>query len=162
MLQKYEKTVWGFLLGAMALVTLWFTVICIYHIFWYIAYNEKALAKDVHWSVKEISGDRYLLQPNYHFYVADKTYEAESLLESPVFRNPGTAEQAIPQYAKQTWTVWYSSFNPAYTTLQKSFPIKDTTSTVLLWGVLIYFYWLRFHYAPRFYRNIDEDNHIKK
>lgn len=145
-----ERYVWNGLIAAMLLVTLWFSMKSLYHLYEYCSLNSQVVASSSQWSVREISDERYLLQADYRYEVKGVSYEGHTLLDSPTFRNRWAAEQTIPEYNSKQWQVWYSERNTEYSSLQKSFSIKEFVSAILLWGLLVYFVWLRYYYAAKF------------
>lgn len=162
LLGNYEKTVWNILLAAMALVTLWFTGSALYHSYKYFSLNASTQVTAFQWAAKEMSSDRFHLEVEYEFQLEGKKYYGNTVLDDPVFRNGWAAEQEIPKLASKPWTVWYSSSKPQYSTLQKYFPLKECVSSLLLWGVLLYFIWLRYYYVARFYGKENERGSLEK
>lgn len=146
-----ERYVWNGLLIAMLLVAIWFSVKSLYHFYEYLSLSDQTYAKSTQWSVREISDERYLLEADYQYDVSGATHKGHTLLDDPSFRNRWAAEQMIPQYSAKQWDVWYASKNPEYSTLQKGFSLKESISAMLLWGVLVYFVWLRYYYAAKFF-----------
>jgi hypothetical protein len=138
----YQNSVWKVLIVCMSLVTVWFTISSLYKVYSYLLLNEHTQVKIIAWSIQEINeiaDDRYLLKGDYSFDADGKNYIGETVLQGIFFRNSGAAERAITEYNSRTWEVWYNSRNPAYSSLQKNFPIKECLSSLLLWGLLAYF-----------------------
>jgi hypothetical protein len=129
-------------MGAMSIVVAWFTIVAIYQIYLYARLNGHVETKDVQWSIKEISDESYLLKAHYTFFANNKLYSGESVLLGPHFRNVYAAEKGLSENASHPWIVWFSLANPEYSSLQKNFPVKECLSSLLLWGLLIYFFGL--------------------
>lgn len=145
---KHDKY-WKILLSLLTIVNIWFAGIALHQLYIYIRLNANTSTSDIQWSVKEISDERYLINGKYTFLVQNDTQTGETTLTSPYFLNQWAAEQGIIENAKHSpWKVWYSSYNPEYSSLQKNFPIKECLSSLLLFGVLLYFFGLK-HYVEK-------------
>lgn len=143
----HQNRIWKFFLLALALVVLWFSGSTTYKMFNYLRLNSQAPAEQMEWSVVEASEDRFLLQASYIFHVDEKVYHGNSVLVPPFFRNEWAAKQDLPTFAARQWQVWYFSWDPGFSSLQKNFPIKECISTLLLWGILIYFVRIGYYVA---------------
>lgn len=141
--KPYIRYIWNFFYAFIGIVAVWFTLSALYQLYSYFSLTEETSAKTIEWSVIEITDEKYILGTKYSYSVNGVEHSGDSRMSSLSFRNAWAAEQAIPRYAKQAWTVWFSPTNPDYSTMQKSFPFKDCLSAILLWGILGYFYWLR-------------------
>lgn len=138
----FKHLIWKILICCVAIVTLWFTVSSFYKVYLFLRLDAHTQAKSVQWTTKELNevmDDRYLIKGNYSFDVEGKTYSGETVLYGPIFRNMQSAERGINDYASKAWDIYYNSNNPEYSSLQKNFPTKECLSTLLLWGLLIYF-----------------------
>ena len=144
-----KSKVWQFLLLFIGAVALWFTGDAIIRLYGYISQNAEGVATITQWNVKEFPGDRYVLSASYSFHYDGKQYQGETVFEKPRFLNRWAAEEAIRNETQQTRPVWFSSWNPDHSTLQKSFPIKECLSAVLLWGLVIYFIGLNEYVSKR-------------
>lgn len=141
-----QKYVWQAVFCLMMLVALWFSLTALYRVYVYARLNSSAPATVVAWSVEELSSDHYALHAKYTFSVQGHLYEGETTLdEEKGYRNSWAAEKAIPEHAAMTWTAWYSPSNPKYSSLQKTFPLKECLSSLVLWGILIYFIGLKYY-----------------
>lgn len=136
---------WHILLGIITAVFLWFSVTFIYKFIIFSRLDAETVVTTINWSVKEISGDQYLLEGHYAYHVNGSQYSGNSLIENPFYRNPWAAKHAIKEQASEPLTVYYSSQNPSYSALQKSFPLKEGLSSLVLCGLLAYFIGLSYY-----------------
>jgi hypothetical protein len=147
--KTYINYTWNAFFIFIGAVLAWFTLSASYQLYRYAQLNEEAPAKTIVWSVKEIADDKYILGTQYTFEVDGVLYTGNTRMTSLSFRNSWAAEQAIPKIDNSQWLVSYSKSDPRHSTLQKSFPTKETVSTLLLWALLGYFFWLR-NYVIRY------------
>jgi hypothetical protein len=147
--KKYINYTWNAFFLFIGAVLAWFTISTCYQLYRYAQLNEETTAKSIDWFVKEIAEDKYILDTQYTYEVDGVLYKGNTRMTSLSYRNSWAAEQAIPKMDNSQWPVSYSKSDPQHSTLQKSFPTKETLSTLLLWGLLGYFFWLR-NYVIRY------------
>ncbi|MEC7840263.1 MAG: hypothetical protein VX777_09525 [Chlamydiota bacterium] len=138
----HNNKIWLGFLAIMTLAVLWFTWGTAIKIYDYFSYKEYSKALNVRWKKEKIDTDHYLLTATYSFKHHGKNHEGEMLFEKPVYQNPWAAEQAITMNTAKPWRVWFSPSQPSRSTIIKKFPMKEAASTVILWGLWIYFLWL--------------------
>lgn len=136
-------------LTVISIIALWFSCRAFLGIYRYFVLNSETLSSQVEWSVKELSDEKYVLHGKYVYLVNGESYTSETTLSHFPYRNHGAAERVIPEYAAKQWSIWYSPHNPAFSTLEKKFPIKECVSSVLLWSIMIYFICLKNYVAKR-------------
>lgn len=159
----HQNRIWQAFLIIITLVVLWFSMMTLHKVYKYIKLSAHTPAQEVFWSIKEVSDERFLIEGHYTFLVNKKKIQGVSLLSDSLFRHSWAAEQAIPEYIKKEWMVWYSPRDLEYSSLQKNFPLKECISMVLLWGVLAYFIGLGYYIAGlNFYKKTDANDYIKK
>lgn len=127
----------------------WITIKALYLVYLYMSLNTEAPAENLQWSVEQLSEDQFVTKANYNFKVKDQPYSGETLFKGDVYWNPSAAEDALKVYAQKDWSVWYSSRNPRYSSLQKNFPFKECISALVLWILLLYFFGLGYYVATR-------------
>lgn len=145
----HKNFVW---LGFLSLITGavgWFTLKTLYTIYLYTLLNVQVPAQDVTWSVEQLSSDQYVLKANYKYETKGEKQSGETLFKNDIFFNPWAAENSINVYASKDWVVWYSSYYPQYSSLQKNFPLKESISAIILWVIMFYFFGLGFYVAKR-------------
>jgi hypothetical protein len=156
----HQNRIWkGFLLF-LTLIVMGFTITVLPKLYDYFRLNSAASPLEVQWSVVKESEERYLLLASYQFPIDAAIYSGK-MAGSPIFRNLFAAEEEIHKYRARQWTVWYDSAAPEYSSLQKSFPVKECVSAVLLWGVLLYFYCLG-NYVGKLQRENDVNDSVNK
>lgn len=98
------------------------------------------------WSVQTYGEEEYGIEAHYRYYVASQEYRGqEEFLPRP--RNPWAAQDLVKFYKTEAWLVYFSNHNPQDSTLQKSFPLKESISALILWILFVYFLWLGYYVA---------------
>jgi hypothetical protein len=139
---------WIVVFAPFALAALWFSWPAYRELYTYSVLTAHTKAQSVHWSVIELSDERYVLQGNYIFRVEGGEHAGSTILDRLPYRNAWAANKAIPEHAEKQWEVWYSPKNLLYSSLQKNFPFKECVSAIILWGLLIYFIALKLYSVP--------------
>lgn len=127
----------------------WITIKTLYVIYLYLSLDAAAPADKINWSIEQLSEDRFVMKANYSFQVNAQNYSGETIFKNDLYWNPWSAEDALKVYDQKDWTVWYSSKNPAYSSLQKNFPLKESISAFILWLILIYFLGLGYYVVTK-------------
>lgn len=135
----FKQRSWQILLVSLALVASYFSLTSYILMYQYARLDTRTVPESVHWSSHALNNERYVLKANYVFRVKDRNYTNEALLLNPWYRNEWAAEQEIPIQMKKNWEIWFSSSNPESSSLQKIFPTKECVSSILLWGIFVYF-----------------------
>ncbi len=106
----------------------------------------------VKWSIHERDEEAYLYHVSYTYRLGDDAYENRYLFKKPVFINLLGAEHDLASFSAEVKSAWVSGQNPSYSSLQKTFPVKESISTAILWLIFIYFALLGKYYAYRYGR----------
>lgn len=144
-MKKFSRYIWIMLFAPFALGAIWFSWLACREAYNYSTLKAHTLAQSVQWSVVELSDEHYALQGSYAFTVGGVQYFGVTTLDDPPYRNAWAATKAIPEHALKQWNVWYSPINLAHSSLQKKFPFKQCVSSIILWGILIYFIGLKLY-----------------
>lgn len=145
---QHNNRFWQIFLVLIGCIVLWYTSIAAYKIYQYYRLNAHAEASSVAWSVKNETDDSHFLVARYRFSPSQNaSFEGSTVFTSPIFWNSWAAEQAIKDYSVKSWTVWFAQNDPAFSTLQKYFPVKEALSAIAVWGILLYFLWLDWYVA---------------
>ncbi len=147
----HKNKIWLGFLVVMSLTVLWFTWGAAVKLYNYIQYQERTSAQNVRWSMIRYGDNDYQLRAKYSFRHEGNRHNGEIVIDRPIYQNPWAAEQAVTMNTAKPWNVWYSGKNPKHSTIIKKFPMKETISTAILWGLLAYFVWLGV-YVTRFRR----------
>jgi len=151
----HKNPIWLFLLGFLSLIVLAFTATTAYKAYPFYRLDAQTMTAELMWSPLKIErwslGDLmgweeelYALKGTYEFEDKGTRYQGVTVLDAPLFRNEWAVEQELLSMRSKPALVWYDSHDPAYSALQKKFPLKESLSTALLIGVLLYFIWLGF------------------
>jgi hypothetical protein len=150
-MQIYRNPIYLVLIGAIALLTAWYSGSSLYWYYQYTTLSSQApatinkwniITDSNKWSFKWFSDATYLVEMEYSFIVDHKQYTGRTVFSDEKHRNPWAAEQRAVQMSQKPWTAWYNPSHPNHSALQKYFPFKECISAVILWGVLLYFIWL--------------------
>lgn len=141
----HKNTLWQGFLVIVFLVTLWYSAIAGYRYYNYSILSRHSPIDSIQWEVLEISEENYILKASYTFQVNSTKYSGVTSWPKESYRNTFAAYQALKEFAALPRNVWYNPHNPANSSLQKSFPLKECISALVLWGILLYFLWLGFY-----------------
>ncbi len=138
----HKNRLWLVFLGIIGICTLWYSVSGILAVQHYRAMSATTPLVDSQWSVEEMPGDVFVPLVGYHYKIGGRIYTGETLLYDEGSRNPSATEDNIQSLRKLSWVAFYDPRQPQRSTLQKSFPIKECLSAVVLLGVFTYLVWL--------------------
>lgn len=100
--------------------------------------NTQIYAESVEWSVIAKNEEAYTPFAQYSYLVKGKHYTGKTEWQK-TYLNQWTAEEAIQRLKQKPLTVWFDSDAPSISSLQKSFPLKESLYTLILWILGIYF-----------------------
>jgi hypothetical protein len=143
----HKNIFWQAFLIVIFLIVLWYTGVALYRYYTYSRLTSFTQAIQIEWTVRERASDEYVLEASYLFEANGTSQKGKMDLKHEIYRNRWAAEQMIPQYTKRNWTVWYDPSQPNHSSLQKSFPLKESISAGFLWILFFYFLWLGFYVA---------------
>ncbi len=144
----HKNFIWQAFLCFVLVVTLYYSGVAMYRYHIYTHLTAQATASNaIHWTVQQHANDDFFLQAEYIFKVGDKAYQGTTAWPNEHYLNRWAAEQAIADFSLQHQDVWYDPADPAYSSLQKDFPFKECLSAFVLWGLLLYFFWLGYYVA---------------
>lgn len=127
------------------LATLWYSGIALYRYHNFSRLSTQTPLISSEWHIREVSEDKFFLEALYTFSTGKEIVEGNTSWPRDFYRSSWAAEKDIPYYQKHHYIVWYDLSNPHHSSLQKSFPLKECVSAILLWGLLLYFIWLGFY-----------------
>lgn len=134
---------WLFLLSLIGISALWHTAIAGYKYSAYYRLDSESAPTSMSWSVEEQSSSAYFLKAFYEFSVDKKTYEGSTEFLNDTYLNSQTAKLGSEKMALLPWKVWYDKNNPNKSSLQKDFPFKQCIYAIILWGIFLYFVFLK-------------------
>ncbi len=136
---KYLHFLWVALVCISLGIALWFSGIAIKKSWQCLRLDSSTPATTVTWKVKKFSASKYALVGEYEYTVKDTVYKGSTVLKSPRFLNPFSAEHERKTYVLKSWKVWYSKSKPSIASLEKRFPQKQVMHALLTLGVFAYF-----------------------
>jgi len=141
----HKNFIWQAFLFVAAAIALWFTITAVYHYYSYKNLNTQTLTSSLQWEVEEKSEEAFVLKAFYQFEFQGKSYPGNTVFEDTPYRNQWAAEEAIKEISNQNLKVWFDPQDPQHSSLQKKFPYKDSVYAIMLWGLILYFFWLGFY-----------------
>lgn len=145
----HKNIVWLCFLSLITGAVGWITLKALYLIYLYQSLNASVPAENLQWSVNQLSEDHFVPKASYTFMIDHHSYKGETSFKNDLYWNPGSAEDGLKVYANKEWTVWYSTGNPDYSSLQKNFPFKESISAIVLLILMFYFFGLGYYVAKR-------------
>lgn len=91
------------------------------------------------WEVFLRESDRYLYRVRYSYSVGGQKFHGMTELPSPVYRNSWGAEQELALNQKEFNRVYYAASAPSFSSLYRSFPLKETLYSAMMWCLALYF-----------------------
>lgn len=140
----HKNVLWKAFLAAIFVTTLWFTIVAVYRYQDYKNLKEQVPVTEIQWKVIEESSESFTLQAYYRYAIDDKFFKGSSPWKE-IYRNNWAAEQDIKEFSKIQWKVWIDPAHPDHSSLQKKFPLKECISSIVLWGIFLYFLILGFY-----------------
>lgn len=141
----HNNILWRAFLLVILACTLYYSGIALYRYYVYTSLTGAARPTSMVWNiVKEIEA-RYILETDYQYAVADKSYSGKTVWEDEKYVNEYGANEAIEEAKATQWVVWYNPSNPVKSSLEKHMPVKEFVSAFFLWGLFLYFLWLGFY-----------------
>lgn len=141
----HNNFIWRAFLTLAFLVAVWFTIVAIYRYHNYSSLQAQTLASEIQGQIIEESSESYTLTATYRYEVGHQIFTGTSLWNDTNYRNQWAAEQDLKEFSARKWKVWYDPHHPEYSSLQKKFPLKECISSIVLWGLLLYFLGLGFY-----------------
>lgn len=141
----HNNKLWLGFLTLITLVVVWFTWETVAKARDYFSFSQVTEVSEIHWTVFKSGEDHYQLNATYTFQANGQTIPKEQLMPKPIYPNPWAAEQAASKENTKKFKVWYAPQTPKRASLYKHFPMKEIISTILLWGLWLYFLWLGFY-----------------
>ena len=141
----HQNPFWLGFLSIIGLIVLGYSMSTAWTVYSFYRLDQKAPLDASVWSIVTVAEDEHIPEANYSFTFDGKTYQGSMVFKHLTYKNAWALKQSLSQIQKEYKTVWFSSQDPTYSSLQKSFPLKECIYTACLWGLLLYFIWLGYH-----------------
>lgn len=142
-------------LTLLAILCLWSFVTLIFALYQHYRLDAQHTAKIVHWSVEENSNNYFVIKAEYEFEVDQQLIQGIFFFDE-TYRHPLAAERTIKKYSSEQLSVWFNRKNPHFSSLAKELPWKLIIRTIVLIGILVYFFALCFWH----FKNGSRDHQI--
>jgi hypothetical protein len=148
--KMYKNKYWLIFLALILVGVFWYTATTVYSLYIYYSLSQKIPVSNMEWSTHKLFEERYAPQARYQFEFRGKSYSGEDILKEPIYRNSEAVDEIVPILSKQQWSVWFNPSNPSHSSLDKTFPLKESISLTILWALLFYFLGLGYYVAKRY------------
>lgn len=133
---------WPIFLSVVSLFVVVFTSLLSIDLYRYHHRGNSSPVKEIEASVFKVSNNRYQIELDYLYLIQGKEYSRHQLLKKTTYKNVWLANQAIDSIKVGETPVWYHPNEPQLGTLEKAFPYRRLFSTIVLFGIFIYFCFL--------------------
>ena len=144
----YRNPFWLIFLGIIGIATLGYSINTLSKAYDYIRLDISTPIHSIEWSVDPIDGEDFAIKAKYAYVVKNTLYEGNDTRDEH-YLNALTAQENISRLSKTTNTIWIDSAEPSFSALQSHFPFQQSISTLFLWTIWIYFFWLG-HYVKSY------------
>lgn len=115
-----------------------YTVFALYQ---YQRLTDQVPVSHIEWSTVELGEEKFAPQAAYQFFLGGRSYTKHHTWQEH-YLNAWAANEAKNQLALKRWKAWVDPSHPDYSSLQKTFPIKECISAIVLWGLWSYFFFI--------------------
>jgi hypothetical protein len=140
-----------FLLAISGGCALWFAGSSCLDLWTYSRLDVRYPAKIFKWEIERKSASQFVLIAHFIYEVRGETYQGKTRLKKPYYLNEASAEAKVKEFETKCWAVWVDASFPQFSSLERSFPLKNVLYGVICLGILVYF-------ACSFTRNMETDN----
>jgi hypothetical protein len=95
--------------------------------------------KSAHWQVREIHDEKWQFQVDYTYEIDGRLFEKQELFQGYSYRNPYAAKETLQEIIPEYPVVWYSPDKPENSSMEKFFPKKQATYSVIVFMLFVYF-----------------------
>jgi hypothetical protein len=138
----HKNKVWLVFFAISCAITLVYNVIAVYKFYAYSRLTETVNAAQVNMQVLELSSDKYSIQADYTYFVADHSYDSSGIISNRFFVNRYAADQALTELSNKPTLIWYSPVKPNFSALHHDFPYRDIFYAIALIALQLYFTWI--------------------
>ena len=138
----HKNRVWIIFLSIFFLVFLWHGAGASYQLYKYSSLTEKTTPIEIEWTLNKKASDLFYVHAQYIFNVGSSKIVGNTDFLNISYKSPEACMAVIQENSKKKWLVWYSSNNIQISTLQKSFPWKESIYSIILLFLMLYFIWL--------------------
>ena len=144
----YRNPFWLFFLTLIGLITMGYTINTLMKIYDFQRLDAQIPTELMEWSVIPLTDEDFAIKANYLYLGKDSLYQGEDLWKEH-YLSEFAAKEKISKLSEEIAKVWIDPLTPGFSTLQKYFPFKECFSTLFLWTIWIYFFWLG-HYVKAY------------
>ncbi len=145
----YRNSYWLAFLVVVLGVVVWFVGGASYSLYRYWSLGSQAPATITTWSIDKLDDSIYMASATYTFSVEGVEYQGKTSFDEQPYRNVWAAEETVRPMTELSWVVWYSKSTPQDSSLQHSFPTRQTISALILLGILLYLAGLGYYVKRR-------------
>lgn len=112
-------------------------------IYIFFSINQKAVAHVESYQIREYKKNKYKALITYSFKVNDKIFVKKNFFRK-IFLNQFNADEFVSKISKENFYIWFNKKNPNFSSLEKTFPIKNCVYLSIT--LLIFFYFIILKY----------------
>jgi len=130
------------LLGLSTLCALYFTLSATFSLYAHSRLKERAWPTVSSRRIIELSTSQFAIEADYSFEYKKTVYSGMTRFAKPYSFNRPAAEKEIKIIQEEPVIVHFDPKNPAFSSLQRKFPLKKCLHALLTVGVALYFLFL--------------------
>lgn len=138
-----QNKLWTYFLGAFTCLAIIYSLVAFMNGYRYVRLNQQAPIQTIQWAVVPAKRGKFLLEGNYRFQLDQKIFQGKTILDGPLYWNEWSALSSIQEVSEQYPLVWYQNNAPTHSSLVKLFPWKSLGTAFFMWGLLLYFYYIK-------------------
>jgi hypothetical protein len=140
---RRKKFFFIFLILLATLVAAYFSFQTASACFDFYTFKQSAPAQMTKWEIQEVRG-KFPIKAHYFFEYHGNIWHGQTRFAKPWHLNELAALSVLEKMAKQNWVVWFHPNDPQKSSLEKIFPTGLFFRTLLCYGVVVYFLFIRF------------------
>ena len=130
---------WPIFLSIISILVVVFTSLLSIDLYRYRQLKSNVIAKELEGSVYKIGSNQYKIEVEYLYDIQGREYSKQQVIKKLTYKNVWLANQAIDALKENEINVWYNPHEPKMGTIEKSFPYRRLLSTIVLFGIFLYF-----------------------
>ena len=130
---------WPIFLSIISVLVVVFTSLLSMDLYRYQKLTHSTALTEKDAAVRKFGDSQYKIEVDYAYEVQGSKYYCQELMKKKSYKNIWLANQAIDNFKENESLVWYSAREPHKGALSKAFPYRRLFSTLVLFGVFLYF-----------------------
>ena len=140
----YRNPFWLIFLTLMGLAATGYTIHSLMKVYDFYRLDREVPVRSIQWSVETVDDEDYSVKADYSYIVGNLSYRSSAIWDEH-FLNESTAEEKISTLTETVDKIWIDSAGPSKSAIQRKFPFRQCISTIFLWSIWLYFFWLGYY-----------------